>query len=315
MKLVNSLLEFSRIEAGRIEAAYEPADLATLTADLASVFRSAFERAGVKLEIDCPPLPEPVFVDSDMWEKIVLNLISNAFKFTLYGRGARLAARRWRSMSSWRLPTPDVASPRRTFRGCSNASSADARRSRVRTKAPESGLSLVQELVKLHGGTVQARQSAGSGNELHRAYPARLPAPAARPDRRRAQARSSRHRCPAVRRRGPGMAAEFRPRYAAAQPATPIEHGSRPERDSPAASARILVVDDNADMRDYLGRLLGKQWQVDTATDSSVALEQIARSVSGSGHRRHHDARDRRIRAPAAAARQPALQCDCPSCC
>jgi signal transduction histidine kinase len=76
LKLVNSLLEFSRIEAGRIEAAYEPIDLAALTCDLASMFRSAFERAGVTLTIDCNPLPEPVYVDRDKWEKVVLNLVS-----------------------------------------------------------------------------------------------------------------------------------------------------------------------------------------------------------------------------------------------
>jgi PAS domain S-box-containing protein len=81
-KLVNSLLDFSRIEAGRVQAVYEPTDLAALTADLASVFRSAIERAGMHLVVDCPPLAEPVYVDQDMWEKIVLNLLSNAFKFT-----------------------------------------------------------------------------------------------------------------------------------------------------------------------------------------------------------------------------------------
>ena len=86
LKLVNTLLDFSRIEAGRVQAVYEPTDLAALTADLASVFRSAVERAGMQLVVDCPPLPEPAYVDRDMWEKIVLNLLSNAFKFTLEGR-------------------------------------------------------------------------------------------------------------------------------------------------------------------------------------------------------------------------------------
>ena len=86
LKLVNTLLDFSRIEAGRVQAVYEPTDLAALTADLASVFRSAVERAGMELVVDCPPLPEPAYVDRDMWEKIVLNLVSNAFKFTMEGR-------------------------------------------------------------------------------------------------------------------------------------------------------------------------------------------------------------------------------------
>src|SRR5262249_30056487 len=60
LKLVNTLLDFSRIEAGRVQASYEPVDLAQLTAELASNFRSAIERAGMRLVIDCPPLASPV---------------------------------------------------------------------------------------------------------------------------------------------------------------------------------------------------------------------------------------------------------------
>src|SRR5262249_85152 len=85
LNLVNTLLDFSRIEAGRMNATYEPVDLAAYTAELASVFRSAIERAGLRLIIDCPSIPEPIYVDREMWEKIVLNLVSNAFKFTFKG--------------------------------------------------------------------------------------------------------------------------------------------------------------------------------------------------------------------------------------
>ena len=85
-KLVNSLLDFSRLQAGRVEAHFEPVDLAAYTAELASVFRSAVDRAGIDYVVDVGPLPEPVYVDRDMWEKIVLNLLSNALKFTFEGR-------------------------------------------------------------------------------------------------------------------------------------------------------------------------------------------------------------------------------------
>src|SRR5262245_11603316 len=86
LRLVNSLLEFSRIEAGRVQARYEPTDLSDFTAELASSFRSATQKAGLRLIVDCPPLREPVYVDRDMWEKVVLNLVSNAFKFTFEGQ-------------------------------------------------------------------------------------------------------------------------------------------------------------------------------------------------------------------------------------
>ena len=85
LKMVNGLLDFVRIEAGRLHASYEPTDLSLLTAQLASVFRSAVERAGLELIVECPPLPEPVYVDREMWEKIVLNLLSNALKSTFDG--------------------------------------------------------------------------------------------------------------------------------------------------------------------------------------------------------------------------------------
>ena len=68
-----------------MRANYQPTDLSVLTAQLASVFRSAVERAGLKLIVECPPLPEPVYVDREMWEKIVLNLLSNALKATFDG--------------------------------------------------------------------------------------------------------------------------------------------------------------------------------------------------------------------------------------
>ena len=118
LRLVNTLLDFSRIEAGRIDANYEPTDLATFTAELASVFRSAIEKAGLELVVDCDPLPEPVYVDREMWEKIVLNLLSNAFKFTFEGRitvataiarrSRRAARRRYRRRHSRGRPAAHV---------------------------------------------------------------------------------------------------------------------------------------------------------------------------------------------------------------
>ena len=85
LKLVNTLLDFSRIEAGRVQAVYEPTDLGGITSEIASVFRSAMENAGLQFTVECPPIGEPVYVDRDMWEKVLSNLLSNAFKFTFEG--------------------------------------------------------------------------------------------------------------------------------------------------------------------------------------------------------------------------------------
>ncbi len=275
LKLVNSLLEFSRIEAGRIEASFEATDLASLTSDLASVFRSAFQRAGVGLAIDCPKLPEDVFVDRDMWEKIVLNLVSNAFKFTLEGR---VQVSQHALGESIELRVNDTGCgvaaedlPRlfeRFFRG---------RASQARTHEGSGiGLSLVQELVKLHGGSVEAQSQVGIGTTITVRIPrgsAHLP-----PERLGVM------RTLEVARIGAlpfleealgwlpeGARAELR----ATDQSTTL---AADQASTPDQTARILIADDNADMRHYMSRLLGDRWQVETEPDGGAALEHIRRN-------------------------------------
>ena len=163
LRLVNTLLDFSRIEAGRIDATYEPTDLARLTAELTSVFRSAVERAGLVLVVDCDPLPEPVYVDRDMWEKILLNLLSNAFKFTFEGQinvelrsaGDRVELR----VSDTGVGIPQADLPRMFERF------HRVKHTRARThEGTGIGLALVQELARLHGGgvTVESEEDRGT---------------------------------------------------------------------------------------------------------------------------------------------------------
>src|SRR5215475_11262828 len=163
LKLVNTLLDFSRIEAGRIQAVYEPVDLHTFTADLASVFRSTIERAGMSLIIDCPPLSLDTYVDREMWEKIVLNLLSNAFKFTFEGQ---IVVSLKSAGESVELTVRDtgvgIAAKElpRLFERFHQVAEA-----RGRTyEGSGIGLALVQELVKLHGGTVRVDSEPGVGS-------------------------------------------------------------------------------------------------------------------------------------------------------
>lgn len=165
LKLVNTLLDFSRIEAGRIQAVYEATDLSAFTAELASVFRSAIERAGMQLIVSCPLLPELVYVDREMWEKIVLNLLSNAFKFTFEGEIA--ISLQW--MDNWvELAVQDTGT------GISSAEIPHLfeRFHRVpgaRGRTYEGsgiGLSLVQELVKLHEGTISVSSEVDRGTRF-----------------------------------------------------------------------------------------------------------------------------------------------------
>lgn len=165
LKLVNTLLDFARIEAGRIDAVYEPTNLADLTANLASVFRAAAERGGLRLVVACPPLAEPVYVDREMWEKIVLNLLSNAFKFTFAGEitvalhqtadHAILTV----SDTGVGIAPEDLPHIFERFR--------QGRRRRARTHEGSGiGLALVRELVHLHSGSVAVSSSVGVGSRF-----------------------------------------------------------------------------------------------------------------------------------------------------
>jgi signal transduction histidine kinase len=269
LKLVNTLLDFSRIEAGRIEASYEATDLARLTTDLASVFRSAIEKAGLALVVDCPPLDEPVYVDRDMWEKIVLNLLSNALKFTFEGA---IDVMLRRGDGAVELTVRDtgigIAGEElpRIFERFHRIKGARARTH----EGTGIGLALVHELVKLHGGTVAAESTFGAGTRFR----VRMPLgskhlPSDRIGAARVLAPTSLGASPFVEealRWVPAL--ERRPDAVAADELAPTP-----------AEARVLVADDNSDMRDYLVQLMGKRWEVEAVGDGLAALEAVRRRV------------------------------------
>ncbi|HYZ62592.1 MAG TPA: response regulator, partial [Acetobacteraceae bacterium] len=267
LRLVNTLLDFSRIEAGRAEAAYEPTDLALLTAELASSFRSACERAGLRLEVECPSLRQPVYVDRDMWEKIVLNLLSNAFKFTLEGEIRVSLTDRSESAELLVADTGvgiDRAELPRLFERFHRI---EGQRSRSH-EGSGIGLALVQELVRLHGGRISVDSQLGRGTALAVTLPlgtAHLP-----PDRIGApRALSSPNRASAFVEEALRWLPDGDPEgEAVAGQGEPV---AEPAGSSPAA--HLLVADDNSDMRDYLVRLLSRQgWDVKAVADGIGAL-------------------------------------------
>ncbi|MFF3365251.1 SpoIIE family protein phosphatase [Streptomyces misionensis] len=276
-KLVNTLLDFSRIEAGRMQARYEPVDLAAVTAELASVFRSAMDRAGLAFEVDCPSLDEPVYVDRGMWEKVVLNLLSNALKFT-FGGAVRVAVRRCGShavvtVSDTGTGVPEAEMPRlfERFHRIENARSRSNEGSGI-------GLALVKELVGLHGGTIRAESTEGKGTTFTIRVPfgtAHLSADSVvpQPVGSAASATADPYVEEALRWlpvAEAGAAAEDRPEGVGAGPL-----GSAA---GPTRSAQVLVADDNADMREYLTRILtAAGYEVEAVTDGVEALDAARR--------------------------------------
>ncbi|WP_435021886.1 ATP-binding protein [Tundrisphaera sp. TA3] len=276
LRLVNTLLDFSRIEAGRVRACYRPTDIAALTADLASVFRSACERAGLGLVVDCPPIPEPAYLDAELWEKVVLNLLSNAFKFTFEGEIAVALRRVGRSVELSVRDTgagiPEAEMPR-LFERFHRVESA-----RGRTHEGSGiGLALVQEVVKLHGGAVAAESVVGQGTTFRVTIPLgsrHLPAGQVREDRAAPAAAAA--AVPFVEEALRWL--PDRPRGDRGPSGSPDVDGAPAEPDPPspqapaAARPRVLLADDNADMRDYVARLLSGQFRVEAVADGEAAL-------------------------------------------
>ncbi len=275
LKLVNTLLDFSRIEAGRAQARFRPTDLATLTADLASMFCSAIEKAGLSLTVECPSLPTPIYVDTDMWEKIVLNLLSNAFKFTFAGEIA---------VSLQALGSEVELSVRDTGTGIASHELPNLFKRFHRIKGAQSrshegtgiGNALVKELVELHGGSIEVASQWGEGTTFRVCIPMgkkHLPAEQVEAD---------------ASPPSPGIGADAfiqealhwlpgEPDGLNAGKGEVLAATCTPSRCPPGkgadASKKILVVEDNADMRQYLLKLLRPCWQVETVANGASALQ------------------------------------------
>jgi PAS domain S-box-containing protein len=267
LKLVNSLLDFSRIEAGRVVATYVPVDLAALTTDLAGVFEAAMQKGGLRYLVELESLDQPVYVDRDMWEKVVFNLLSNAFKFTLHG-SVTVTLRRHQGMA--RLSVADTGSgiPEaelpRVFERFHRIEGTPGRT----YEGTGIGLALIQELVRLHGGAISVHSEVGKGTRFDVDIPfghAHLPADriGAGTDAEDAAARSM----------GAASFVEEALRWLPDElPVKAPGPASAPAHGAAAALPRILIADDNNDMRAYLKSLLDPHAEVTACADGEAAL-------------------------------------------
>lgn len=264
-RLVNSLLDFSRLEAGRMQVRYAPLDIAGFTAKLAGMFQSAVDKAGLRLRIDCPHLSQPVWVDRDMWEKIVPNLVSNALKFTHEGAISVSMYEEQHQVvlvvsdTGIGIPENEIPHIFERFHRVSGASGRTYEGTGI-------GLSLVRELTKLHGGTVSVESVLGKGTTFRVAIPkgyAHLPQDALTQEPVEQQVgRDTRAQvAEAVRWDG--------------RPTASVETIRTAALKSGGPRSQVLVVDDNADLREYLSGILSPYYDVATATDGAAALEAI----------------------------------------
>ncbi|HEX4351330.1 MAG TPA: ATP-binding protein, partial [Polyangiales bacterium] len=273
LKMVNTLLDFSRVEAGRIQAQYDPTDLAQFTSELASVFRSAIEQAGLTLSVDCPALPDPVYVDRDMWEKIVLNILSNAFKHTFEG-GISVGLRWQREFVELAVTDSGVGIPAseqaRLFERFHRVKGAKSRTH----EGTGIGLALVQELAAAHGGTIEVESEPGRGSTFRvriRTGRAHL-APERISDKTLATGITGQATAYVQEALlwSPGRVSNSQ--YPSGPPEAIATISGSDALRSDKRRYRILWADDNADMRDYVTRLLAHTYEVQGAPDGEVAL-------------------------------------------
>ncbi len=273
LRLVNTLLDFSRLEAGRVQAVYLATDLARFTSELASVFRAATDKAGLRLIVDCSDLGEPVYVDRDMWEKVVLNLISNAFKFTFEGEIA-VSVHRVGDMAELRVRDTGVGIPAEAipklferFNRVPNVPSRTHEGSGI-------GLALVYELVKLHGGSVRAESIVGEGSTFVVSIPfGQSHLAAGQMGGSRSLSSTAVGAKPFVEealRWLPDSATASDEIFSLQDELLPVPC---PPASETAVRPRVLIADDNSDMRQYLARLLSEQYEVETAPDGQAALQ------------------------------------------
>jgi PAS domain S-box-containing protein len=276
LRLVNTLLDFSRIEAGRGSACFEPVDLAALTAELASNFHTLCAAAGLQLVIDCKALPQAVYVDREMWEKIVLNLVSNAFKFTFQGEIAvsvRMVGdgRVEFAVRDTGIGIAEQELPRLfdRFHRVEGARGRSYEGSGI-------GLALVQELAKLHGGAVTVESAVDRGSVFRVTMPlgtAHLP-----PELIRSSSPFTSTAVPVDAFVGEASQSLVNP-SAAAPPSVewPDAMAATSGTTVPVANRpRILFADDNADMRAYVARILEERgYEVRTVADGAAALAAV----------------------------------------
>jgi signal transduction histidine kinase len=265
-RLVNALLDFSRIEAGRLHPQYAVTHLEILTAELASSFRQLVESAGLRLVVNAPPLPAdmPIYVDRGMWEKVVLNLVSNAFDHTFEGE-IRVHVRVCEDRQHVELVVADtgIGIPiREQSRIFERFHRVEGARSRNQT-GTGIGLALVQEVVQLHEGTVTVHSVEGHGSTFTVSLPVGIP--------RTSQDRIAieEGRCSPVQPVDPLLEEMLDRLHRSGTPHTSPGLTWRP------SSGNVLVADDNPDMRRYIAAALENEWTVDTVSDGASALRAI----------------------------------------
>jgi signal transduction histidine kinase/DNA-binding response OmpR family regulator/anti-sigma regulatory factor (Ser/Thr protein kinase) len=255
LRLVNALLDFSRIEAGQSKPQLAVVDLGALTAGIASSFAEVCRMADIELVLDCRTAWAGA--DAAMWETIVLNLVSNAFKYTLAGSitvtaapGIEGGATMTVSDTGTGIAAEHLPRLFDRFYRPEDTGGRTAEGSGI-------GLALVRSLVEMHHGGIEVDSAPGRGTTVRVSLPATDAVPSASV-------------ADSIARAGQGND------YADEALGW---LGASADADRVLSSRQlVLVADDNADMRQHLATVLGSRWDVIEAGDGRQALELVRRN-------------------------------------
>jgi signal transduction histidine kinase len=281
LRQVSNLLDVAKLEAGHMRLRFEPVDASDLVEGLVVSARGAAEARGLALAFETTRPAEPVHVDADQFEKVVLNILGNAMKFT--PPGGRIVVRVDETAGFVRIAISDTGEgipPGERERIFDRFTQVDGSATR-RHGGTGIGLALAREIAALHAGHIDVESEVGRGSTFTVWVPKgtghvtedvadRRVRDVDVPVKRRA---TDRERVPAVEVLEDARALQVADVDRAGGEVA--EEGTFEGAD-PAAS-RVLVVEDDGDVRRYLAFALRDRFRVLAAPDGLRGLDAALR--------------------------------------
>jgi DNA-binding response OmpR family regulator len=257
LSLVNQLLDLAKAESGKLRLRAKEQDYVPLLKGTVYSFSSLAEQRGLQLEVDCPETPLPLFFDQEKMEQIIINLVSNACKFTPDGGRISVSLKPYpkeinlivadtgRGISPERLPFIFD----RFFRAVDEETET--------TEGHGIGLALVKELVELHHGSITLESKLGEGTTVNVVLP-RGKAHLKPEELLLTTATAERTRRKAV----PEIVQEAEAEIPTAVPTDTKD------------KTHILIIEDNADVRLFIRQRLDPSYHITEAEDGEAGIRQ-----------------------------------------
>ncbi|ORX90315.1 hypothetical protein K493DRAFT_356942 [Basidiobolus meristosporus CBS 931.73] len=282
LKLVNTLLEFSKIEAGKSTAVFQKTQVSLFTRELLASFESTAETLGIKFVIEIPKIfpQHPIYLDQDMWEKILFNLVSNAFKFTKNGtvmvrlRLGVLGTVDRQPVEAIHLSVADTGigisqeDMKHLFDRFYCTRSVEARS----YEGTGIGLALVKELVQFHSGIIDVESEERVGTTFNVFIPtgkSHIPPEFILDDSGTSYGVNA-------KKTATLFIDEMQQWASTTQKSpSPVKLDAAPKGPSSTQKSCVLLVDDNCDMRQYIRALLEDEFEVLVTSNGLEALDVI----------------------------------------